>query len=88
MSTDIRQATCIANVNAKCLTLLREDFTRRLGNPQDLLDVPPARRLRSNIAAPATTTPGRQTMAGLAPRMRSSWKTSRSAIGRTPGVRP
>ena len=75
MSSDVRRAMCLANAYAKCLTLLQEDFTRRLGNPQDLLDGPPARRLCSNIAAPATTTPGKQTIAGLAPRMRSSWRT-------------
>ena len=46
----------------KCPTVLREDFVWRLGNPQDLLNGPPARRPLSNIAVPATATPGRQMM--------------------------
>ena len=49
MSRDVRQATCLTNADAKCLTLLRDDFTRRLDNPQDLLNGPaimlPRRRL-------------------------------------------
>ena len=44
MSGDVRRATCVANADAKCLTLLREDFVWRLGNPQDLLDWPPSQR--------------------------------------------
>ena len=42
MSRDVCRATCFAD--AKCLTLLREDFVRRLGKPQDLLNGPPRRR--------------------------------------------
>eukprot|EP00985_Skeletonema_marinoi_P023817 scaffold16081_cov87-Skeletonema_marinoi.AAC.1 len=38
MSEDVRQATCIASTDAKCLTLTREDFVRMLGNLQDLLN--------------------------------------------------
>jgi len=38
MSEDVRQATCIASTDAKCLTLMREDFVRMLGNLQDLLE--------------------------------------------------
>ena len=38
MSEDVRQATCIASSDAKCLTLTREDFVRMLGNLQDLLN--------------------------------------------------
>lgn len=38
MSEDVRQATCIASTDAKCLTLMREDFVRMLGNLQDLLN--------------------------------------------------
>lgn len=43
MPGDVRRATCVVVADAKCLTLLREDFVRRLGNPQDLLDGPPRR---------------------------------------------
>ena len=43
MSEDVRRATCFAAADAKCLTVLREDFVRRLGNPQDLLDGPQRR---------------------------------------------
>ena len=45
----------------------------------------PAQRTGNN-AASATTTPGRQTMAGLKSRLRSSWRTLRSAISRTRDV--
>ena len=38
MSEDVRRATCVTAAAAKCLTVLREDFVRRLGDPQDLLD--------------------------------------------------
>ena len=38
MSEDVRQATCIASTDVKCLTLMREDFVRMLGNLQDLLN--------------------------------------------------
>jgi len=38
MSEDVRQATCVAATDVKCLTLTREDFVRMLGNLQDLLD--------------------------------------------------
>ena len=38
ISEDVRQATCIASTDAKCLTLTREDFVRMLGNLQDLLN--------------------------------------------------
>ncbi len=37
LSEDVRQATCIAATDAKCLTLMREDFVQMLGNLQDLL---------------------------------------------------
>ena len=37
ISEDVRQATCIASSDVKCLTLMREDFVRMLGNLQDLL---------------------------------------------------
>ena len=37
LSEDVRQATCIASSNVKCLTLTREDFVRMLGNLQDLI---------------------------------------------------
>ena len=37
LSEDVRQATCIAATDAKCLTLTREDFVQMLGNLQDLL---------------------------------------------------
>lgn len=37
LSEDVRQATCIASTDAKCLTLMREDFVQMLGNLQDLL---------------------------------------------------
>lgn len=36
-SEDVRQATCIASSDVKCLTLTREDFVRMLGNLQDLI---------------------------------------------------
>lgn len=38
LSEDVRQATCIASSDVKCLTLTREDFVRMLGNLQDLID--------------------------------------------------
>lgn len=38
LSEDVRQATCIASTDTKCLTLTREDFVRMLGNLQDLLN--------------------------------------------------
>jgi len=38
ISEDVRQATCIATSDVKCLTLTREDFVRMLGNLQDLID--------------------------------------------------
>ena len=38
LSEDDRQATCIASTDTKCLTLMREDFVRMLGNLQDLLN--------------------------------------------------
>jgi cGMP-dependent protein kinase len=38
LSEDVRQATCIASSDVKCLTLMREDFVRMLGNLQDLID--------------------------------------------------
>lgn len=37
LSEDVRQATCIATSDVKCLTLMREDFVRMLGNLQDLI---------------------------------------------------
>jgi cGMP-dependent protein kinase len=37
LSEDVRQATCIASSDVKCLTLTREDFVRMLGNLQDLI---------------------------------------------------
>ncbi len=38
LSEDTRQATCIANSNVHCLSLMRHDFNILLGNLQDLLD--------------------------------------------------
>ena len=38
ISEDVRQATCIATTDVRCVTLMREDFVRMLGNLQDLLD--------------------------------------------------
>eukprot|EP00563_Minutocellus_polymorphus_P006551 CAMPEP_0181036228 /NCGR_PEP_ID=MMETSP1070-20121207/8738_1 /TAXON_ID=265543 /ORGANISM="Minutocellus polymorphus, Strain NH13" /LENGTH=706 /DNA_ID=CAMNT_0023113827 /DNA_START=389 /DNA_END=2509 /DNA_ORIENTATION=- len=38
LSDDVRQATCIASSDVKCLYLMREDFVLMLGNLQDLLD--------------------------------------------------
>ena len=38
LSEDVRQATCIASSDVKCLYLMREDFVLMLGNLQDLLD--------------------------------------------------
>ena len=38
MSEDVRQGTCVAATDAKCLTPLREGFVRMLGNLQGLLD--------------------------------------------------
>jgi len=38
LSEDIRQATCIAATDVKCLCLMREYFVLLLGNLQDLLD--------------------------------------------------
>ncbi|EED96498.1 predicted protein [Thalassiosira pseudonana CCMP1335] len=37
LSSDTRQATCIASSDVECLTLSREDFVRMLGNFEDLL---------------------------------------------------
>lgn len=38
LSEDVRQATCIASSDVKCLFLMREDFVLMLGDLQDLLD--------------------------------------------------
>jgi CRP-like cAMP-binding protein len=38
LSEDLRQATCVASSDVKCLYLMREDFVLMLGNLQDLLD--------------------------------------------------
>lgn len=38
LSEDVRQATCIASSEVKCLFLMREDFVLMLGDLQDLLD--------------------------------------------------
>ena len=38
LSDDVRQATCIATTDLRCLTLMREDFVMMLGSLQDLLD--------------------------------------------------
>jgi len=38
ISEDVRQATCIASSDVKCLFLMREDFVLMLGDLQDLLD--------------------------------------------------
>lgn len=38
MSEDVRAATCVAATDTKCITLMREDFVRMLGNLQDLLN--------------------------------------------------
>ena len=38
LSEDVRQATCIATSDVKCLFLMREDFVLMLGDLQDLLD--------------------------------------------------
>ena len=38
LSEDVRQATCIASSDVKCLYLMRDDFVLMLGNLQDLLD--------------------------------------------------
>ena len=38
LSEDVRQATCIASSEVKCLFLMREDFNLMLGDLQDLLD--------------------------------------------------
>ena len=40
MSEDVRQATCVAATDAKCLTPLQEGFVRMLGILQGLLDGP------------------------------------------------
>lgn len=37
LSSDTRQATCTADTDVECLTLLREDFVLLLGNLEDLL---------------------------------------------------
>ena len=50
ISEDVRQATCIASTDAKCLTLMREDFVRMLGNLQDLLNY--GEKRPSSSAAP------------------------------------
>lgn len=38
LSEDVRQATCVATSDVKCLFLMRDDFVLMLGNLQDLLD--------------------------------------------------
>ena len=38
ISEDVRQATCIASSDVKCLFLMREDFVLMLGDLQDFLD--------------------------------------------------
>lgn len=37
MSSDTRQATCTANTDVECFTLLRDDFVLLLGNLEDIL---------------------------------------------------
>ena len=39
LSDDIRQATCIAATQVRCLVLGRDEFSRMLGNVQELVDV-------------------------------------------------
>ena len=38
LTEDVRQATCIASTDVKCLFLMRQDFNLMLGDLQDLLD--------------------------------------------------
>lgn len=38
LTEDVRQATCIATTDVKCLFLMRQDFNLMLGDLQDLLD--------------------------------------------------
>ena len=38
LSDDVRQASCIATSDVKCLILVRNDFVRMLGSLQELLD--------------------------------------------------
>ena len=54
LSEDVRQATCIASSDVKCLTLMREDFVRMLGNLQDLIDPSGAAQTGLTIQARAT----------------------------------
>eukprot|EP00579_Thalassiosira_antarctica_P002729 CAMPEP_0201876002 /NCGR_PEP_ID=MMETSP0902-20130614/7809_1 /ASSEMBLY_ACC=CAM_ASM_000551 /TAXON_ID=420261 /ORGANISM="Thalassiosira antarctica, Strain CCMP982" /LENGTH=718 /DNA_ID=CAMNT_0048403167 /DNA_START=106 /DNA_END=2262 /DNA_ORIENTATION=- len=55
MSEDVRQATCIASTDAKCLTLTREDFVGMLGNLQDLLNGVEKRPSTANVDKPEET---------------------------------
>ncbi|KAL7486828.1 hypothetical protein ACHAW6_015511 [Cyclotella cf. meneghiniana] len=54
ISEDVRQATCIASSDVKCLTLTREDFVRMLGNLQDLISGEQAAAGSFNAAAEPT----------------------------------
>ena len=38
LTEDVRQATCMATTDVKCLFLMRQDFNLMLGDLQDLLD--------------------------------------------------
>lgn len=55
MTEDVRQATCIASTDAKCLSLVREDFVRMLGSLQDLLSGTAVRpsTAKQQVAEPA-----------------------------------
>ena len=77
MSEDVRQATCVAATDAKCLDPLQEGFVRMLGNLQGLLDgsyLRAAHLLDCNVTASAAAAQGSKAK-GPAPQTRQSRKT-------------
>lgn len=56
LSEDVRQATCIASSDVKCLYLMREDFVLMLGNLQDLLDGKSSSAGNDNVVGSAEAT--------------------------------
>jgi len=86
LSEDVRQATCIASSDVKCLTLMREDFVRMLGNLQDLINTTggdqPARS--NSLVATDSTTKVEEEMKKMS--ISHSYDLSDLQTGRTLGI--
>jgi CRP-like cAMP-binding protein len=50
LSEDVRQATCVATSDLKCLMLMREDFNIMLGDLKDLLEGSSSSSFNSNVS--------------------------------------